>query len=64
MRGFIKPPPSGLNVAQALKYTIFENKAFKKNIICLVFNTEYFIDYRYSHLIVRIIKLLILLKQT
>jgi hypothetical protein len=27
MRGFIKPPPSGFNVAQALKYTIFENKA-------------------------------------
>jgi hypothetical protein len=27
MRGFIKPPPYGFNVAQALKYTIFENKA-------------------------------------
>jgi hypothetical protein len=30
MRGFIKPPSSGFNVAQALKYTIVENKATYK----------------------------------
>ncbi len=30
MRGFIKPTSSGFNVAQALKYTIFENKAAYK----------------------------------
>ena len=27
MKGFIKPPSSGFNVAQALKYTINENKS-------------------------------------
>ena len=30
MRGFIKPPSSGFNVPQALKYTIVENKATYK----------------------------------
>ena len=30
MRGFIKPPSSGFNVAQALKNAIFENKAAYK----------------------------------
>ena len=30
MRGFIKPPSSGFNVAQALKYTVIENKATYK----------------------------------
>jgi hypothetical protein len=37
---------------------------FLKKYNLFSFNSEYFIDYRYSHLIVRIIKLLIFLKQT